>query len=473
MSSPLDSKVRRVFGEVAVNKKLARMSSISRVPAFISEYLLTSRCRDESPSCVEEVARLIAEHHPEPGERERFLGVLKERGELKILDEFRVRVDLRRNMYLLQIPSLQINDALVPESIPRSYERIFSGLWGLGLLRYVPGSSAGEKVGRRSITPVELVDFEPFQSDLVDAKFFAEARSEFTTEEWVDLLVTSVGLNPSAYTFEQRLLLLARLIPLAEPNVNILELGPRATGKTFIYRNLTYYSRIYAGGVVTPARLFFDARLSIPGDLAVNDVVVFDEISRVKFSNSDEIVSKLKDYMVDGFFERGALKRAHSTCSLVFVGNIDLEAVDREAAALDYLPSFMRDTAFLDRIHGFIPGWRLPKILSSDRHLASGYGLASDYLAEVLHRLRGEAFSSLIEEHVELLGHYTIRDERAVRRLASGVVKLVYPSGEVERQTLSRILKLVVGLRNSIVRLLSTMSPSEYPPKELDVAVRA
>jgi ATP-dependent Lon protease len=473
LSSPLDSKVRRVFGEVAVNKKLARMSSISRVPAFISEYLLTSRCRDESPSCVEEVARLIAEHHPEPGERERFLGVLKERGELKILDEFRVRVDLRRNMYLLQIPSLQINDALVPESIPRSYERIFSGLWGLGLLRYVPGSSAGEKVGRRSITPVELVDFEPFQSDLVDAKFFAEARSEFTTEEWVDLLVTSVGLNPSAYTFEQKLLLLARLIPLAEPNVNILELGPRATGKTFIYRNLTYYSRIYAGGVVTPARLFFDARLSIPGDLAVNDVVVFDEISRVKFSNSDEIVSKLKDYMVDGFFERGALKRAHSTCSLVFVGNIDLEAVDREVAALDYLPSFMRDTAFLDRIHGFIPGWRLPKILSSDRHLASGYGLASDYLAEVLHRLRGEAFSSLIEEHVELLGHYTIRDERAVRRLASGVVKLVYPSGEVERQTLSRILKLVVGLRNNVVRLLSTMSPSEYPPKELDVAVRA
>ena len=473
MRTSLDSKVLRVFGEVAVNKKLARQGSISRVPAFISEYLLTSRCRDASPSCVEEISRLIAEHHPEPGERERFLGILKERGELKILDEFQVRVDLRRNMYLLQIPSLQINDALVPESIPRNHERIFSGLWGLGLLKYIPGSLTREAGRRRHVTPVELADFEPFQSDIIDTRFFAEARSEFTTDEWVDLLVTSVGLNPSAYTFEQKILLLTRLIPLAEPNVNLLELGPRATGKTFIFRNLTYYSRIYAGGIVTPARLFFDARLSIPGDLAVNDVVVFDEISRVKFSNSDEIVSKLKDYMVDGFFERGALKRAHSTCSLVFIGNIDLEVVDRDASALYYLPSFMRDTAFLDRIHGFVPGWRLPKILSSDRHLASGYGLASDYLAEVLHRLREASFSSLVEEHVELLGHYTIRDEKAVRRLISGILKLIYPNGEVEPQTLSRILNLVVGLRNNVVKLLSSMSPKEYPPKELGVTVRA
>lgn len=472
MLSELSQKVRRVFGDAAVDKRLARRVSSARVPAFITEYLLSRFCQSESTECLERVARLIAERHPEPSDRERFLGLLKENGEVRILDEFRVRVDLKRNLYLLQVPSLQINDALVVDSIPKTFERIFSGLWGVGLLRYTP--EAFPKSARAGkLTPVTLVDFEPFQSEIIDVKHFEEARGYFTTEEWVDLLVISVGLNPAMYSFEQKILLLARLIPLVENNVNMLELGPRATGKTFVYRNLTYYSRIYAGGIVTPARLFFDARLSVPGDLAVNDVVVFDEVSRVRFSNADEIASKLKDYMVDGFFERGSLKRAHSTCSLVFIGNIDLEALSDQSAALSYLPSFMRDTAFLDRIHGFIPGWELPKIMESSKHLASGYGLASDYLAEVMHRLRGESLEGVLQDHVELEGQYTIRDEKAVRRLVEGMLKLLYPDGSVEREVLQRVLNKVVGLRNAVVEILSSLSPSEYPQKRLSLRVRA
>jgi len=469
--SSAGSKVRRIFGDAVVDKGLARRVGVSRVPAFITEYLLSRVCQGEDSVCVEKAARLIAELHPEPGDRERFLGVLKERGEVKILDEFRVRVDLKRNLYLLQIPSLGINDALVDNALPRTYERIFSGLWGIGVLRYTPGSAQSSRSGK--VTPVTLVDFEPFQTEIVDARSFAEAREEFTTEEWVDLLVTSIGLNPAVYSFEQKVLLLARLIPLVEPNVNTLELGPRATGKTYVYRNLTYYSRIYAGGTVTPARLFFDARLSVPGDLAVNDVVVFDEVSRVRFSSADEIASKLKDYMVDGFFERGSLKRAHSTCSLVFLGNIDLEALGDASSALSYLPSFMRDTAFLDRIHGFIHGWELPKIMESGKHLASGYGLASDYLAEVMHRLRSESFDGLVQDHVELVGQYTIRDEKAVRKLVSGALKLIYPNGSIERAVLQRVVNLVIDLRNNVVRLLTALSPSEYPAKKLSAVVRA
>lgn len=471
MLSSASSKVRQVFGDAAVDKRLARQVGVSRVPAFITEYLLSRLCQGDDSECVEKAARLIAELHPEPGDRERFLGILKERGEVKILDEFRVRVDLKRNLYLLQIPSLSINDALVDSTLPRTYERIFSGLWGIGLLRYTPSSEQGKRAVK--VTPVTLVDFEPFQTEIVDVRSFAEAREEFTTEEWVDLLITSIGLNPAMYSFEQKVLLLARLIPLVEPNVNTLELGPRATGKTYVYRNLTYYSRIYAGGVVTPARLFFDARLSVPGDLAVNDVVVFDEVSKVKFSSADEIASKLKDYMVDGFFERGALKRAHSTCSLVFLGNIDLEATGDVSSALSYLPSFMRDTAFLDRIHGFIPGWELPKIMESSRHLAVGYGLASDYLAEVMHRLRSESFDSVVQDHVELAGQYTIRDEKAVRKLIAGTVKLLYPNGAIERSVLQRVVNLVVDLRNNVVKLLTALSPSEYPAKKLSAVVRA
>lgn len=472
MLSSIDSKVRRVFGDAAVDKRLARRAGLSRVPAFIAEYLISRLCHSGSAECLENAAKLIAELHPEPGDRERFLGALKERGEVKVIDEYRVRVDLKRNLYLLQIPSLQINDALVREEIPRTYERIFSGLWGVGLLRYTP-RAVSQNNRARSATPVILVDFEPFQTEIIDARRFAEAREEFATSEWVDLLVTSIGLNPAVYSFEQKVLLLARLIPLVEPNVNILELGPRATGKTYIYRNLTYYSRIYAGGVVTPAKLFFDARLSVPGDLAVNDVVVFDEVSRVRFSSADEIASKLKDYMVDGFFERGSLKRAHSTCSLVFLGNIDLEAVSDVTSVLSYLPSFMHETAFLDRIHGFAPGWELPKIMESSKHLASGYGLASDYLAEVMHRLRGESFDGLVQDHVELIGQYTIRDEKAVRKLIAGVTKLLYPNGSIERQVLQSVADRIVELRNNVVKLLTALSPGEYPPKKLSVRVRA
>ncbi|MEM4790718.1 MAG: BREX system Lon protease-like protein BrxL [Thermofilum sp.] len=236
MLSSAGSKVRRIFGDAVVDKGLARRVGVSRVPAFITEYLLSRVCQGEDSVCVEKAARLIAELHPEPGDRERFLGVLKERGEVKILDEFRVRVDLKRNLYLLQIPSLGINDALVDNALPRTYERIFSGLWGIGVLRYTPGSAQSSRSGK--VTPVTLVDFEPFQTEIVDARSFAEAREEFTTEEWVDLLVTSIGLNPAVYSFEQKVLLLVRLVPLVEPNVNTLELGPRATGKTYVYRNL-------------------------------------------------------------------------------------------------------------------------------------------------------------------------------------------------------------------------------------------
>ncbi|ABL79195.1 BREX system Lon protease-like protein BrxL [Thermofilum pendens] len=468
MAGSLDEKVKSIFGMVAINKAVANNVAISRVPRFISEYLINFKCGEsQDAECVSRLSRYISELYPDPSDRELFLSRLKERGSLKLLDEFKVRVDLKRNTYLLEIPSLQIADAFVNEDIVRENARLFSGLWGVGLLYYKPELSRS-----KNRTPVVLHDYRPFQASYVDLKLFVESRSKFTFEEWVDLLVTSIGLNPKAYTLGQRLLLLSRLIPVAEPNVNILELGPRATGKTSLYRNVAYYSRIYAGGTITPARLFFDARLSVPGDLALHDVIVFDEISRVRLSNPDELVAKLKDYMVDGFFERGALKRAHSTCSLVFLGNVDVERIADPSHILEYLPSFMRDSAFLDRIHGFIPGWRLPKIMRSEESLASGYGLASDYLAEVLHRLRDVAAESVVADHVEFVGKYTIRDEKAVKRLLSGAVKILFPNFEFDNAELARVARGIVGLRNNVSRLLTAISPSEFPPKKLEVKVR-
>ena len=470
----LDSRVLRVFGDLAVDKKLARLEVVSRLPRFIAEYLISRYQRSEDREWTVRLARIVEEYYPDPRDKDRVLSKAKREGRITLIDEFKATVDLKRNMYFLYIPNLQIHDALVNETLISRYERILSGLWGIGVLEYMPTLvTAARPRGRDKIffTPLILEEFEPFQVYNIDLNTFIEGRYEFSTWEWIDLLIKSIGLNPSVYDLRQKLLLLFRLVPLIEGNVNLMELGPRATGKTYLYRNTSYYTRIYAGGTVSAARLFYDMRLKVLGDLGTRDVVVFDEIARVKFTNPDEVVAKLKDYMVDGFFERGTLKRAHSDCSLVFMGNIELGEGGVLGSIINYLPVFMRETALIDRIHGLLPGWELPKIMRSDVHLATGYGLAVDYLSEILHRMRTRSFEPLVEQSIELIGDYTIRDEKAVKKLLSGMLKLVFPHGEFDRSELLDIANLAVELRQKVVDVLSEMSPSEFPRKRLSMRV--
>ncbi len=472
--STLDEKVLRVFGDVAVDKRLAKLEVVSRLPRFIAEYLISRYYHSDSVNWINKLAKVVEEYYPDPRDKDRVLSKAKREGRITLIDEYKVVVNLKKNMYFLHIPNLQIYDALVSESIVERYERILSGLWGIGVLEYRPElAEVAMSRGRDkpSFTPLILVEFEPFQVYNIDVKAFIEGRRAFTTQEWIDLLIKSIGLNPSMYSERQKLLLLIRLVPLIEGNVNLMELGPRATGKTYLYRNISYYTRIYAGGTISAARLFYDARLRILGDIGTRDAVIFDEIARVKFTNPDEVVAKLKDYMVDGFFERGQLKRAHSDCSLVFIGNIELSSKGILGSIIDYLPGFMKDTAFLDRIHGLLPGWELPKILRSDIHLAQGYGLATDYLSEILHRMRAYSFETLVEQHVELVDNYTIRDEKAVKKLLSGTIKLVYPHGEFDNRELKKIIDIVVELRQNVVNILSELAPHEFPRKRLSAQV--
>lgn len=470
----LDDKVLKVFGDLAVDKRLARLDIVSRLPRFIAEYLVSKYYRSGEKDWKNKLTRVIEEYYPDPRDRDKVLSKAKSEGKITLIDEFKATVDLKRNMYFLHIPNLQIYDALVNESIISRYKRILSSLWGIGLLRYKPElveASLSRGKGKTSFTPLVLEEFEPFQVYNIDVNTFVRGRREFSTHEWIDLLVKSIGLNPSVYNIRQKLLLLFRLVPLIEGNINLMELGPRATGKTYLYRNISYYTRIYAGGIVSPARLFYDMRLKALGDLGTRDTVVFDEIARIKFANPDEVVAKLKDYMVDGFFERGQLKRAHSNCSLVFIGNIDLGEVGVLGSITDYLPNFMKDTALLDRIHGLIPGWELPKIMKSEMHLARGYGLAVDYLSEILHRMRTRSFETIVEQSIELIGNYTIRDEKAVKKLLSGILKLIFPHGEFDKSELIKVSNLAVELRQRIVDILSELSPHEFPRKKLSIKV--
>jgi len=465
--SELDGKIVGVFGDAAVEKSLARLEVVSRLPRFIAEYLVSKYYR-KGGDWVGLVTQVVQEYYPDPKDRELVLNKLLREGRAKLIDEYRVSVDLKRGVYVLHIPNLQVYNALADPSIVEKYERLLSGLWGVGVLEHASWITSQPNLA--SFQPIMMVDFEPFQVYNLDLKAFIEARNRFAKDEWVDLLIRSIGLNPAVYSWRQKLLMLTRLVPLCEGNVNIMELGPRATGKTYLYRNVSYYTRIYAGGTVSAAVLFYNAALRKIGDIGLKDAVVFDEVSRINFRDPDEIVPKLKDYMVDGHFERGSLPRAHSTCSLVFMGNVELEKVTEPSLTLEHLPEFMKDSALMDRVHGFIPGWDLPKV--TREHLARGYGLAADYFSEVLHKLRDYSYRHIVDEHLELSGGYSIRDQEALRRILSGLIKLLFPHGEFDKSELGEIAELAVELRQRVVNLLSVLSPREYPRRRLEVRVR-
>ena len=467
----LEEKIIREFGEVAVNKGLALRHEVARLPRFISEYLISKYCAayPDRETAFSKLSEVVSENFPEPKDRDRVFYKLKRLGFVQLMDEFKVSVDLKRNLYLVQIPCLQIYDALADEGIIRKFERILSGIWGLGTLEYRPDLPENIEA---EISPILLTDIEPFQVYNINLKDFAEKREQFSLNEWMDLVITTIGLNPKAYSNRQKMLQIARLVPLVEGNTNIMELGPRATGKTYLYRNLSHYTRIYSGGAVSPARLFFDARLRIVGDIATHDLVAFDEVSKIRFTNPDEMAGKLKDFMVDGFFERGTLKRAHSDCSLTFLGNIEKEETIRPEQIMYTLPDIMQDSAFIDRIHGLIPGWEMPKIMKSEEHLAQGIGLAADYFAEIMHELRKENFKDLVNGHVEFGSNFTIRDENAVRKMISGLNKILFPNRRFDLKEYEQIVNLAIEMRQYICDVLTEVSPSEFPHKRLECKVR-
>jgi ATP-dependent Lon protease len=265
--------------------------------------------------------------------------------------------------------------------------------------------------------------------------------------------------------------LLSRLIPLVEPNVNLVELGPKGTGKTFLLRNISYYSRIISGGNVSPAVLFYHLVTKTPGLIAVKDLVVFDEISKIRFSNPDEVMGKLKDYMESGNFERGN-QQVHADASIVLVGNLPIrKSQPRDKLLFDVLPEPMKDTAFLDRMHGFIPGWQLSRIQKSDIHLSQDIGLVGDYFCEILHRLRSLDFQTIIASKINFSSDVELRDEKAILKIASGMLKLLHPHLMYSDFELKEVIDLAVEYRQTIVDQLHMMD-SEFKDKRLDYSLQ-
>ena len=471
----LNAKLRYHFEGYVVNKGLSNRQDIKRVPKFVAEHLLTKISEESDPVVFNEklmkVIELVNTLYPEPKDKDKILDkIIIKKLSHKIIDEIKVEVDEKHEIRKAVIPSLNLRNVMISDDVvERNRQLLSTGLWGLATQRYC--DPILDVKGKPITLPVLVESFEPFHVANIDIKEFMEKREYFTLEEWINILINTIGLNPEIYTQKQKLILISRFIPLVENNVNIMEFGPRATGKTYFYRNISFYTRIISGGVVTPAQFFYNIARKTIGEIGLKDCIVFDEVAKVRFPHPEEMMGKLKDYMVDGHFERGP-KRATSLCSLVFMGNIEVSGYV-PAEDINYaLPEFMRnDTAFLDRIHGVIPGWEIPKIKKSEIHLSKNYGFSVDYFSEILHELRKIDFSPIIRSMVEL-NNVTIRDEIGVYRLASGLIKILFPNKQFEKEDLKMVLEFAIELRQKIADLLHRMAPGEFERKKINFKIK-
>jgi ATP-dependent Lon protease len=467
--SELFNKVKRCFGDYAVDKRLVYELELTKLPRYVAEYLISEFKGSEN--WEDKLRGFIRKHYYEPEEKELVKHKLITEGSVSVLDELRVIVDIETKTHIGILQTLDIWAEVPVDIVERNKATLTTGMWGLITIKNMPEAKEifGKPIG------AVVVDFIPFQSPEVDPGILEDARSCFTLDEWINVLINTIGLDPNIYNPRQKIILLSRLIPVIECNVNIAEFGPKQTGKTYLYRHLSNYVRIISGGTISPAALFYNLRTRVPGELAVKDVVVFDEISKVRFPNPDEMMGKLKDYMESGMFERGD-KKAVSDSSLVFMGNIAVEMTPEGYLPVEdltyVLPQPMRDSAFIDRIHGLIPGWELPKISQSKYHLSKGYGIASDYFAEALHLLRKESLSLSISKHLEFSENFKIRDEKSVKKITSGLVKILFPNKSFNKNELKRIVELAVEYRQIIRDWLHKVDPGEFPRERLVVTVR-
>jgi len=477
-----DARVRKVFAAVrspvVIDKGLARVvPELSRVPRYVAEFLLAAKATPQaSPADVVDV---VTRMYPVPEDRAAWRHRLVEEGELRLLDEVEVQVDVRYGTYFARLASLDLVVLVDPGIVRARPQLLAGGLWGRCELVREP-DPVPDREGRTTYS-VHLREFHPVQ---VRASLdpFVDNRYYFATADWIDLLLTSAGYDPDVVSedcaepgacLRRKLLLLSRLAPAVEPRVHLLELGPRNTGKTYLLRSLSGRVFVMSGGRSTPASLFVNLTSRTPGILVQRSVVVFDEVARLHLGAADTLAT-MKDFLAEGRFSRGSYEYT-SPCSTVFLGNIDVDQgqpARRYATLVDPLPLELRDAAFIDRLCGYLPGWELPKMRPES--FATGVGFISDYFGEALVRLRDLPFEAAYRDAVgerTLLDGATERDRAAIERLARALIKLVFPHGRFDApgddEVIAAILALAGELRQRIHNVLVGLAPGEFAPRRV------
>jgi ATP-dependent Lon protease len=417
------------FAEVIIDKSLIHEAGFGAraIPTYVGEWILSRYLEDGELSAAtrEKIAKFIAQYLPAKGQKDEIKDILLRQEPVKILDDYSVSVNLKTGQRQLRIPFLDINDANVNSPIVDQNPLLLtSGVWGVGELFYIPPDGGDRKKGE-----VWLRDFRAFQVGALDLNYYIECRQYFTLAEWRDLLVSSMGFNPLIYTERQKTVLITRMLPIVEPRVNLVELAPKGTGKSFVFDNLSRYARVLSGGKVSPAALFHNLASNSPGLVTRYDTIVFDEVQSVSGDTAGELIAGLKVYLESGRFSRGKTE-ASAEAGLVMLGNITMDDCQRpaylEESLFKEIPNFLQETAFIDRIHGIIPGWEMPRV-SRDTPSQS-LGFKGDFFSEVLHRMRGEVrYSDYVKTNMHLHGCNDLRDRKAIARLATAYLKLLFP----------------------------------------------
>lgn len=460
----LKEKLRSNFDGRIVRKDLTKkIKEGANVPVYVLEFLLGQYCSTDDPEVVEAgvqtVKRILADNFVRPDEAQKILSVLRRNGSHTVIDMVTVRLDLKHDCYLADFSNLGLTGVPIEEEYPEQYDRLLcGGIWCIVRLEY---DSYGEEDDRNGTYPITISNLTPIQMPHIDIKELKDGRKAFSKEEWIDVILRSIGMEPDELSYREKWLLLLRCIPLIENNYNLCELGPRSTGKSHLYKEISPNSILISGGQTTVANLFYNMGRKTVGLVGLWDCVAFDEVAGIRFKDKDG-VQIMKDYMASGSFARGKEEKAASA-SMVFVGNIN-QSVDvllKTSSLFDPFPPEMgTDTAFLDRIHCYLPGWEIPKF--RPEHFTDDYGFITDYFAEFVRELRKEQYGDALDKYYRLGKNLNQRDTIAVRRTVDGLLKLVYPDGNFTKEDLEEILQIALEMRRRVKEQLKKLGGMEF-----------
>lgn len=475
----IKQKLRQYFDGKIVRKDLTKkIKEGANVPVYVLEFLLGQYCSSDDPEIIEQgvenVKKILADNFVRPDEAQKILSLLRQKGSHTVIDKITVSLNIKRDRYEADFSNLGLSGVPIDEEYPTKFDRLLcGGIWCIVRLEYdnnsdydsgivsADGEHLRSKKKNQNDSPIKIINLNPIQMPHVDINELKEGRKQFTKDEWMDVLLRSIGMEPDMLEIREKWLLLTRMLPLVENNFNLCELGPRSTGKSHLYKEISPNSILVSGGQTTVANLFYNMGRKTVGLVGLWDCVAFDEVAGINFKDKDGI-QIMKDYMASGSFARGKEEKAASA-SMVFVGNINqsVDSLLKTSSLFDPFPAEMgTDTAFLDRIHCYLPGWEVPKF--RPEHFTDDYGFITDYLAEFIRELRKEQFGDALDKYFRLGKNLNQRDTIAVRKMVGGYIKLLYPDGEYTKEEIEEILQISLEMRRRVKEQLKKLGGMEF-----------
>ncbi|MDK0910787.1 protease Lon-related BREX system protein BrxL [Clostridium perfringens] len=457
----LDKKVNKYFGGRAVRKDLTKtMKQGFNVPVYVLEYLLGMYCATDDEDTlndgIERVKSVLSDNYVRPDEAEKIKSKIRELGQYSVIDKITVKLNEKKDLYEAEFSNLGLKGVPIAPYYVKEYDKLLQGgIWCILKMDYY----FDEEV--KNASPFNISNLKPIQMPNMDIEEIFDGRKNFSKDEWIDLIIRSTGMEPTNLEETVKWHMLLRLVPLVENNYNLCELGPRGTGKSHVYKEISPNSILVSGGQTTVANLFYNMSQRKIGLVGMWDTVAFDEVAGIRFKDKDGI-QIMKDYMASGSFARGKEEK-NASASMVFVGNINqsIESLIKTSHLFaPFPPEMANDSAFFDRIHYYLPGWEIPKMRTE--LLTDRYGLIVDYLSEFFREMRKRTYTDAVEKYFILGNNLNQRDAIAVRKTVSGLIKIIYPNGEFEKQDVEEILKYALIGRRRVKEQLKKIGGMEF-----------